>query len=165
MTGPDVLVHSINHTSTQAKYKVIKRNLGVFEDLASSTSNTNSSLPVTLAEIGSVLTTKSDHIEYTRSAKGCGRQRSRYIGGIVDFAKGTLTSVALPLPMTAPVTANKDQTLEERVNANKLVLDSENSFRTNKIMTMESARSMPDHQINLICQRVLGRFSKTVVKK
>ena len=113
MIVPDVLVHYINHTSNQAKYKAIKGNLGAFEDLTSSTSKTNSLLPVTLADIGSVLTTKSDHIENTRLAKGFDRQRSHYIGGIVDFAKGTLTSVALPLPTVAHVTANKEQTLEE----------------------------------------------------
>jgi hypothetical protein len=166
MTGPDVLMHSINRTSNQAKSEAIKGNLGAFEDLASPTFNTNSSLPVTLADIGSVLTTKSDRIENTRLAKGYDRQRSHYIGGIVYFVKGTLTSVALPLPTAAHVTANKEQTLEERVNATKLILDSANSFRTKEnIMAMESARSMPDHQINLVCQTVLGNFSKTPVKK
>ena len=108
MTGPDVLVHSINRTSNQAKYEAIKGNLGVFEDLASPTTNTNSSLPVTLADLGPVLTTKLDHIENTRLAKDYDRQRSHNIGEIVDFAKGTLTSVALPLPTTAHITVNKE---------------------------------------------------------
>ena len=108
MTGPDVLVHSINCTSNQAKFKVSKGNPGAFEDLASSTSNTNSSLPVTLADIGSVLTTKSDRIENTRLVKGYDRQRSHYIGGIIDFAKETLNSVALPFPTAAHVTANNE---------------------------------------------------------
>ena len=130
MTGPDVLVHSINRTSNQAKYEAIKGNLGAFEDLASPTSNTNSSLPVTLPDTGSVLTTKSDHIENTRLAKGYDRQRSHCIGAIVDSAKETLISVALPLPTAAHTTGNKEQTLEERVNTNKLILDSENSFCT-----------------------------------
>ena len=130
MTGPGVLVHSINRTSNQAKYKAIKGNLGAFEDLASSTSKTNSLLPVTLADIGSVLTTKSEPIENTRSTKGYDYQRNHYSGGIVDFATGTLTSVALSLPTAAHSTTNKEQTLEERVNAYKLILDLANSFRT-----------------------------------
>ena len=95
MTGPDVLVHSINRTSNQAEYEATKGNLGAFEDLGSPTSNITSSLPVTLADIGSVLTTKSDRIENMRLAKGYDRQRSHCIGGIVDFATGTFTSVAL----------------------------------------------------------------------
>ena len=166
MTGPGVLVHSINHMSNQAKYEAIKGNLGAFEDLASPTSNTNSSLPVTLADIGSVLTTTSDRIENTRLTKGYDCQRSHYIGGILDFAKGTFTAIAQPLPTAAHVIANKEQTLEERVNATKLILDTSNLFCTKEnIMTMESAQSMPDHQIDLVCQRILGHFSKTPVKK
>ena len=70
MTWPDVVVHSINCTSTQAQYEATKGNLGVFEDLASSTTNTNSSLPITLADIGPVLTTKLDCIENTMLANG-----------------------------------------------------------------------------------------------
>ena len=112
MTGSDVLVHSINRTSNQAEYKTIKGNPGAFKDLASSTSITNSLLPVTLAEIGSVLTTELDRIENTRLAKYYNRQRSHYIGGSLDFAKRTLTSVALPRPTEAHVTANKEPTLE-----------------------------------------------------
>ena len=73
MTGPDILVHSINRMSNQAKYEEIKGNLGAFEDIASPTSNTNSLLPVTLADIEPVLTTKSDCIENTRLAKGYDR--------------------------------------------------------------------------------------------
>ena len=130
MTGPDVLVHSINRRSNQAGYEAIKVNLEAFEDLASPTSNTNSLLSVTLADIVSVLTTKSDRIENTRLAKGYDRQHNHYIGGTVDSAKGILTSVALPLPMASHITSNKDQTLEERANATQLILDSANSFLT-----------------------------------
>ena len=108
MTGPNVLVDSINRTSNQAEYEAIKGNLGAFGDLGSPTSNTTSALPVTLVEIGSVLTTKSDRIENTRLAKGYDRQHNHYIRGNVDFATGTLTSVALPLPTAAHVKANKE---------------------------------------------------------
>ena len=86
MTGLDVLVHSTNCTSNQAKYKATKDNFGAFEDLTSSTTNTNSSLPVTLTNIGYVLTTKSDRIKVTRLAKGYNHQLSHYIGGVV-FAR------------------------------------------------------------------------------
>ena len=122
--GHDILVHSINLTSNQAEYEAIKGNFGAFEDLASSLSNKNSPFPVTLADIGSALTTKSDRIKNIRLAKGCNHQRINYIGGIVDFAKGTLISVALPLPTVAHVTTNKEHILKERVNRNKLILDS-----------------------------------------
>ena len=64
--------------SNQAEYEAIKGNMGEFEDLAPSTSNTNSSLPITLADIGSVLTSKLDSIENTRLAKVYNRQRSHY---------------------------------------------------------------------------------------
>jgi hypothetical protein len=166
MGGPDVLVYSINRTSNQDEYEAIKGNLGAFEDLGSPASNPASALPVTLADIGSVLTSKSDRIENTRLAKGYDRQRSHYIGGIVDFNAGKLTSVALPLPTAAHVKANKEQTLEERVNETKVILDTANSFRTkDNIMAMESARSMPEHQVNLVRQMILGQFSKTPVKR
>ena len=61
---------------------------------------------------------------------------------------------------------NKEQTLDAQVNTTKLILDTANSFCTKEnIMAMESARSMPEHQINLIRQMILGQFSKTPVKK
>ena len=68
--------------------------------------------------------------------------------------------------MAVHVTVNKEQSLEERVNADKLILDSVNSFCTKENITaMESACSMSNHQINFVCQTFLGNFSKTPVKK
>ena len=141
---------AINCTSTLADYKAIKGKLGAFEDLASSLPKANSPLPVTVANIGTMLTSKADCIENTRLAKGCDRQHSHYIGGIVGFSKETITFIALSLPTVVHATTNKVQTLEDQVNANE---------------AMESALSMFDHQINLVCQTVLGHFSKTCVKK
>ena len=84
----------------------------------------------------------------------------------MDFNTGKLTSVALPLPTAAHVKANKEQTLEEQVNETKVILNTVNSFCTkDNIMAMESARSIPEHQVNLVCQMVLGQFSKTPVKR
>ena len=119
----------------------------MFEDLASSISNTNCLLPVTLSAIGSVLTTESDHIDNTRLAKGYDRQRIHYIGGIVDFTKRTFTSVALPLPTAAHGTANKEQTLEEQVNADKLIRNLANSFRTEEHKYHEYIRRIVQYPI------------------
>ena len=84
----------------------------------------------------------------------------------MDFNTGKLTSVALSLPTAAHVKANTEQILEERVNETKVVLDKANSFGTkDTIMAMESARSMPEHQVNLVRQMILGQFSKTQVKR
>jgi hypothetical protein len=66
-------VFAINRTSNLTDYEAIKGNLGAFEDLASSLPQANSPLPVLLADIGSVLTSKADRIENTRLAKGYDR--------------------------------------------------------------------------------------------
>ena len=106
--GTGIFVSVINCTSYLAEYKANKGILVDFKELGLSLPQANSSFPVTLADIGTVLLTKADSRKNTRLAKEYDCQPSHCIGGNVDFVKGTLTSITLSLPVTAHVTANKD---------------------------------------------------------
>ena len=56
-------------------------------------------------------------------------------------------------------------TVEERVNANKLILKSANSHRTKgQAMAIKTAQSIEDHPINVVCQLVMGNFTSTPLK-
>ena len=84
---------------------------------------------------------------------------------IQRFSEDT-TSLAMPEPAAAHVLANKEQSVEEQVNANKLILDSANAHQTKgQVMAMETARYMEDHQINVVRQLVMGNFTSAALKK
>ena len=163
--GPDVYIASINVSSNKASYGIIKGNLGTFEQVAPPVPPAPADGAVSLTDMASLITTKEDRIENTRLAKGFIRQKGHYIGETVDFVIGELTSLVMPEPTAAHVLANKEQSIEEQVNANKLILDSANAHQTKgQVMVMETARCMEDHHINMVCQLVMGTFTSTAEK-
>ena len=128
---------NINVCSNKESYDTIKGNPGTFKQ--------TSSLALPPTDVGAVLpkdvalliTTKEDRVENTRLRKGFIHQKGHYITGTVDFETGKLTSLSLPEPVVVHVLANTEQSIEERVNANKLILDSENTCRTKgQVMAM-----------------------------
>ena len=124
-------IASINISSNKESYNITKGNLGTFEKVSSSALPAVDVGAVSLKDVASLITTKEDRVENTRLKKGCIRQKGHYMGGAIDFETGILTSLSLPEPTAVHVLANKDQFIEERVNANKLILNLANSHRIN----------------------------------
>jgi hypothetical protein len=65
-----VYITSINVSSNEERYNISKGNLGTFEQISSSTLPAADVEAVSLNDMASLITTKEDGVENTRSKKG-----------------------------------------------------------------------------------------------
>ena len=68
--GAAVYITSINVSSNEERYNISKGNLGTFEQISSSTLPAADVEAVSLNDMASLITTKEDGVENTRSKKG-----------------------------------------------------------------------------------------------
>jgi hypothetical protein len=71
-----------------------------------------------------------------------------YIGGNVDFTGGTVANLVLPKPTAALLKSNKESTVDERAEALKRMLDTNNGARPEKLLSaMASHRNLENHDL------------------
>jgi hypothetical protein len=69
-------------------------------------------------------------------------------------------------PTAAHILANKEQSTEQQVNTDQLILDSANTHHTRgPLMAMETVRYMEAHQINVVHQLVMRDFTSAPLNK
>ena len=76
----------------------------------------------------------------------CFRLSGTFIAGDVDFKQGTIQSLILPLPTAAHTNTNNEETLDERTEYLKNILDTNNAAEVKGLVSaMATHRDMADH--------------------
>ena len=85
---------------------------------------------------------------------------STFIAGNVNFNRGTIQSLILLTPTNAHTIANKEETLDERTDHLKNILDTNNSAEMGLVSAMATHHDMVDHDSQMVRQLTLGRFAQ-----
>ena len=112
-----------------------------------------------------IIETSSDRLEKKRLTSGHVKCLGFYLGGDVDFETGTVKSVVIPTLTQAFQDALKESTLEERAEALKRLLDSNNAYRPQEMLALANDRDMENHDMLLVKSIVTGRFSPVPLVK
>ena len=83
-----------------------------------------------------------------------------FLNGEVDFEQGILTSNLLPTQTAAHIQANTETTVDERSEATKRLLDSNNSSRPDgNMLAMAAGQNPEDHNMQMDRQFIRDSFA------
>ena len=87
------------------------------------------------------------------------------MGGELDVEEGILKSVVLPDPTAAHEKANEHVLLDERTDATKRILDTNNSSRPpGPVLAITSVRDMQNHDAQMCRQLLLASGPRSLWK-